>query len=79
MLVVTENGTGKPASDDYCTAIRDQYELAATVVCDPEAKFAAYGKNGLTMISDSSATIVYRKGGPSNSAIKKAIEAVLPQ
>jgi len=77
-VVITEDGTGKPASDEYCAAIRDQYKLATTVVCDPEAKFAAYGRNGLTMITDASATIVYRKGGPSNSAIVKAIEEVLP-
>lgn len=79
VLVVTEDGTGTPATDEYCTAVRDQYELAVTLICDPEAKFAAYGKNSLTMITDPSATIVYRKSGPSDSAIRKAIEEVLPQ
>ncbi len=80
MIFITEDGTGKAATDEYCAAIRDQYELVESVkvVCDPEHQFAKYGKNSLTMITDSSATIVYRKGGPSNSAIRKAIEEVLP-
>ena len=77
IVVIREDALVEPATQEYCTAIRDRYDLSMTVVIDPDGHLDAYGSSDLSIITDENTTIVFKRRGASVSAIRTALEAEL--
>ena len=77
IIVITADGEDEPATAEYCSELRERFQLPAEVVYDPERLLEAYGKNDLVLLTDSEATIVFKRRGASIDAIKSAIEMAL--
>jgi len=77
LVVVTEDPLGEPATASYCLAVREAFELSVPVVYDPTASMEVYGANGLVMLSDRAATIIFKRDDATENAVIAAIEQEL--
>ena len=77
LFVITADSGGTPATQDYCTQIRNKYALKTTVICDPDAQMEAYGTNGLAILTDSKAVITFIKAGATKAYLATRIEEAL--
>ena len=77
IVVVSEDPIEQPATQEYCTHIRDRYDLSMTVVFDPEGELEAYGESDLAIVTDEGARIVFKRCDASVNAIRTAVEAEL--
>ena len=77
IVVIDEDPVEEPATQEYCTAIRDRYELAMSVVIDPDNQLEAYGEADLAIVTDEGARIVFKRSGATVSTVRSAIEREL--
>jgi peroxiredoxin len=77
LVVVVEDGASEPATTAYCAEVRDYLGLTVPTAADPAHGIEGYGDTDLVLVADRTGTIVYKRQGPDDNAVRTAIEAAL--
>ncbi|MBM4370418.1 MAG: redoxin domain-containing protein [Deltaproteobacteria bacterium] len=77
LVVLAEDSVGRPATAQYCAGLREELGVPGTFVYDPDDRFAAYGKNGLVILTDPGARIRFKRDDASLGTVTAAIEEML--